>query len=591
MVKNDALFSYIAPTNIFAWLLMPLRYVMTLRQFVWLNRTIIKITHFPILFCIFLYEKFWLAPSMYEPTDLVENPGRDRARVISFADPAARAAMFSPSIRVREESVAGFQKDRALEEVFRLEPDPLTLRTQRRQERRKTQTAIRNWMDQHDETGTSPANWPTLDSGAVPPWQRRMSMGWGERISNLRQVSDVRSTASDPADLISNSGAPWRTGNVFRPRSTREIPEYKDQTDADGDDELVTNDEDEDDNATNLEGTTDNRRDTVDEGSDEGYFNLPVAAGFGKLASSVSSAGRRAPPTPRPRRGGHSRTMSSTTILFNPQELKHGQSQSHSSASASASGTGAQSRPRTSGRNAGEDKAPRHSTSPRRVAYQPATMPRPVVQTRGMTEIGGVSRSALMSIEPRNRPREARRLSSVDLSAMSDNTNMPFGGDDPNAVVPGSFQTQMAMAMMKDNRLRAAGGGDSADRDRMGRLVLARMKTLEEGFAEVIQEMRNLKNSSTNNSSTAPTTRRNSSGEEPRLGALVEVAGRDRTRRYKVESGHQKKASTKRPMSRRSLKEPKAESWDTKGKGKQVAHSSEEDDETEDDNPHKGGSL
>ncbi len=70
MVKNDALFSYIAPGNIFAWAFMPLRYCMPMKQFVWLNRFVIKITHFPLLFCIYLYERFILAPSIYEPTDL-----------------------------------------------------------------------------------------------------------------------------------------------------------------------------------------------------------------------------------------------------------------------------------------------------------------------------------------------------------------------------------------------------------------------------------------------------------------------------------------------------------------------------------------
>src|SRR5690349_13309922 len=119
MVKNDALFSYVAPGNIFAWVLMPLRYVMPIRQFVLLNRTVIKITHFPLLFTIFFYEKYVLASHIYEPTDLVENQGKGKGRAMAFADPTNRGALFSPNIRAREESVAGMQKDRALDEVFR----------------------------------------------------------------------------------------------------------------------------------------------------------------------------------------------------------------------------------------------------------------------------------------------------------------------------------------------------------------------------------------------------------------------------------------------------------------------------------------
>ncbi|KAF5676453.1 vacuolar cation channel protein [Fusarium heterosporum] len=563
MVKNDALFSYIAPSNIFAWLLMPLRYFMPLRHFVWLNRTVIKFTHFPVLFCIYLYERYWLAPSMYEPTDLVEHPTRDRGRHISFMDPAGRAGIFSPSIRVREESVAGFQKDRALEEVFRRLPDPLTLRTQRRQERRKTQTAIRNWMDQHDDNDASPGN-----------WQRRSSVGL-VRTSNLRRISDHRSIASDPADLVSNAGQPFRASRFSKTGLAGGASEYKDQTDADGDDELVTNDEDEDDRGTNAGQSQVTRSHRIHEEADS-YF-APNANSFAKLASSVSSSGKKSsrnvPPTPRPKRGAHNRTLSTNTILFNPQDFK--QVKGASSVSPPVPG---QSRPRTSGRTTAGEKTPRRS-SPRRSMYITTTKPRPVLPPRGITETGTVSRSALLSIEPRNRPKDVRRLSSVDLSAISDHV-----GVDPIGAMPGSFQTQMAMAMMKDNRLRTAGGNDSGDRDRMGRLVLARMKTLEESFADVIKEMRDLKRSST-----GPTTRRNSSGDEGGISAVIEVAGRDRLR-HGVEN-NQRKVVSKRPVSRRSLTKESKSAWDYKGKGKEVVYESDDEAETDDSLFQKGGSL
>ncbi|KAM0245610.1 hypothetical protein ACHAP5_005260 [Fusarium lateritium] len=574
MVKNDALFSYIAPSNIFAWLLMPLRYFMPLRHFVWLNRTVIKFTHFPVLFCIYLYERYWLAPSMYEPTDLVEHPTRDRGRHISFMDPAGRAGIFSPSIRVREESVAGFQKDRALEEVFRRLPDPLTLRTQRRQERRKTQTAIRNWMDQHDENDQSPGNWQAQENNSTP-WQRRSSVGLA-RTTNLRRVSDVRSVASDPADLISNAGQPFRESNFSKARLAGNTPEYKDQTDADGDDELVTNDEDEDDRGTNAGQSQVNKTHRIQEEADS-YF-APNANNFAKLASSVSSIGKNSsknmPPTPRPKRGAHNRTLSTNTILFNPQDFKQVKS-----ASSVSPPLPSQSRPRTSGRTTAGEKTPRR-TSPRRSMYVTTTKPRPMLPPRGITEAGAVSRSAMLSIEPRNRPKDVRRLSSVDLSAMSDHV-----GVDPIGAMPGSFQTQMAMAMMKDNRLRTAGGNDSGDRDRMGRLVLARMKTLEESFAEVIREMRDLKKSST-----VPTTRLNSSGEEGGLQQVIEVAGRDRFKKYGVDN-NQRKVASKRPVSRRSLTKESKTSWDYKGKAKEVAYESDDEAETDESFFQKGGSL
>ncbi|KAH7328145.1 hypothetical protein B0I35DRAFT_416682 [Stachybotrys elegans] len=586
MVKSDALFSYIAPSNIFAWLFMPLRYCMPLKQFVWLNRTVIKVTHFPVLFLIYVYERFWLASSMYEPTDLVDNPGRGRGRTVSFADPAHRSTMFTPNVRVREESVAGFQKDRALEEVFRRVPDSTTLRTQRRNERRKTQTAIRNWMDQNDEDGVSLGNWPTLDSNAMPEWQRRMSVGW-DRPTHLRQVSDVRSVASDPAELFSNVGVPRHR---FVPsRLSGGVPAYKDHTDADGDDELVTNDEDEDDHATNADHSRLAGQSKPND--EEDYFTTPMTARFGRLASSAGSSDLRSPnKSPRQanlRRGIHSRTMSSNTVLYNPEEhamLQKRRSRANSSSSSSPP-PATHSRPRTAGRGSGHSSA--HTAaqgppSPRRPPQNAAaTKARPILGPRGMTEAGAVSRTALMSLEPQgNRVRDMRRLSSVDLSVISDNTNLQLMAEDPGALA-GSFQTQMAMAMMKDRRLRGS-GGEAADGGRMGKLILARMKTLEEGFADVIKEMRDLKTSST-----APTTTRNSSADE--LKGALQSAGAGRTRGKRTRGDiTPRRGVTKRPGSQRSMLESRVGMSPTeagtsknkgKGKGKEIAYYTEEEED------------
>lgn len=282
MVKNDALFSYIAPANILAWVLIPLRYVMPIRQFVLLNRTVIKLTHWPILFLVFVYEKYYLALSIYEPTDLVEGTRHRKGRVFSMADPASRTGLFSPNIRTREESIAGFQKDQALDEVFRRQPDANTIRTQRRQERRKTQTAIRNWMDQSDEIGENLSRWPTIDSRPSHSL-RRMSLS-RELPRRFRNLSDVRSAASDPADLMSNSGFPSRFG---RPDAQATEHEAKDLTDADGDDELVTNDEDYDD-----EVAGESRQESISH-VEQDYFTTPIASHQHSLIpSSVDSVDR-----------------------------------------------------------------------------------------------------------------------------------------------------------------------------------------------------------------------------------------------------------------------------------------------------------
>ncbi|KAG7124609.1 hypothetical protein HYQ44_001794 [Verticillium longisporum] len=198
--------------------------------------------------------------------------------------------------------------------------------------------------------------------------------------------------------------------------------------------------------------------------------------------------------------------------------------------------------------------------------------PRDLVQT-------APNRAGLIPIESRHRLGGVRRLSSIDLSAMSDNTNL-MAPDDPNGAVPSSFQTQMAMALMKDSRLAGGRSGDAADRDRMSRLVLARMKTLEE----------------------TPPTRHNSSGEDnskASRSSIADAAGRDRRKgpdeaRPKI----LKRTTTaaKRPGSRKSMMEPRVGMTKSKNKGKEVAQSSDSDDgragdRGEDGFAKKGSSL
>lgn len=72
-----------------------------------------------------------------------------------------------------------------------------------------------------------------------------------------------------------------------------------------------------------------------------------------------------------------------------------------------------------------------------------------------------------------------------------------FGLDNnPNAMlgaVPSSFATQMAMATGALKGLGPRAGREEDTEGMMGRLMLARMKTLEEGFAEVVKEFRGMR--------------------------------------------------------------------------------------------------
>lgn len=89
------------------------------------------------------------------------------------------------------------------------------------------------------------------------------------------------------------------------------------------------------------------------------------------------------------------------------------------------------------------------------------------------------------------------RMSSLSMGIsdlglnLDQNTTMNLGA------VPASFATQMALATGGLKGLR----GNSVQRQQdtenmMGRLMLARMKTLEEGFAEVVKEFREMRTGS-----------------------------------------------------------------------------------------------
>lgn len=504
-IKNDALFAYIAPGNIFAWILMPLRYCLPLRQFVWLNRTIIKVTHLPILACIFVYERFFLASSMYEPTDLVENLGRSRGRAVSLLDPASRAAALTPSLRFREVSMAGFQKDRALEEVFRRAPDLAPSRSQRRSDRRKTQSQIRSWMDQHEgDYPQSPRQFSTIYS-RVDRLSRRESWN-GQRPERLRHLWDVRSAASDPAELYSNTAYTIPSGHYNDGIARRDYAvEANNNTDADGDDELLTNEEDEEDNATNSRSRDHHSQSPVE----EDYFTTPLAARYGTLASTShgSSTGPQSrmavsPHVGPPRRQGmHSRTLSTNTILFVPQEPR--QRSRRLSSTSMDPFPHARSRP-LSARNTPIESpgAAPGRRSPRRPIYL-ATRPRTF---HGAQELARATqdRPVLHALDIASRTDPARRHSSFDVDTVSELSGVMGAG----AGVPASFADQMAMGKH--------GGGA----DRLNRAMLAKMMTLEDSMAEMMREMRGLR-------SAVPSSSGRGSGDEhrPRGGGAASASG------------------------------------------------------------------
>jgi hypothetical protein len=467
MVKNDALFSYVAPSNILAWFITPLRLILPFRQFVKLNRYVIKLTHFPLLFAIFAYEKLFLARSVYVPTDLIEKRGRERQRVISFMEPD-RMGFFSPSIRIRQESMSGFQKDRALDEVFRLVPRREQRSAVMSQERRETSNVVRNWMEQYEGIASSPAE---QDRSIVERLERQRQAS--QRAALLRQdrvgqIAGTRSDGSGPADRRPPITRPNK--DFASPLSDREVPSISinqgiPETDDDGDDELVTNEED---NPT-FDKSSRGDRSNIQE---EDYFLYPTAAR--PSPPRLGTPSRQSPSKSKLTRRTHNRNLSTNTVLYNPIEPEKAKS------SSSASPPKAPNKRQT----------PSGSGTPKRSIYS-SSKPRPIMPNRSLFQ-SAPSRPAFnldSQINPHSQRQLRQRLSSVDLGA---DLTSDLGIPDPNpfAAVPASFATQMAMAtgMVKN----AGAGNDGTDR-LMGRLMLAKMKTLEEGLLEVVREFKEMR--------------------------------------------------------------------------------------------------
>lgn len=461
MVKNDALFSYVAPSNIFAWTLTPLMYCLPFRTFIKVNRTVIKITHFVLLFGIYAYEKTVLASSVFEPTDLIEHPA-GRKRLISFQD---KSALFSPRLN-RQESVAGFQKDTALSEVFRLAPRP----TMRGSKSIQTNTVVKNWMDQGSE-----ASPPQEQDRSIVDRLEQRRRSRQATMRRKRAISGTRSVASDPAEFMSSG--------VFHDQADSDIPtfNYDQADDADGDDELVTNDDFEE-GTLEKQKTRSHHPHSIREDSEEeeeDYFQTPNTTKDTTPRASHPAIPRTTLSPPKsspPRHITHNRVISSATILYNPTE---------SSASpplrSGPSTTKGRSKPPTSG-----------NRTPRPISANKAK-PRPILPARqdfqSMPNFNFPTSNNLITntSSPKRRPLRSRR-SSLEMG-MSD-----LGLDNlaPNAMVPSSFATQMA-----NFGGRQFGQGQQERRGEnteamMGRLMLARMKTLEEGFADVVREFREM---------------------------------------------------------------------------------------------------
>ena len=487
-VKSDALFSYVAPTNVIQWLVTPLRYFLPFRQYVKINRTIIKITHFPILFTIYFYEKTILRSAVYDSIDVVESRGRPKR---PYAPKLPRL--------VREPSIATFRQDRALEEVFR-QPADSTLRTTLQSKERKTSTVVNNWMKSMGEDESSPPL--EQDRRIVDKLERRHSSRYLHPSNNRGRnfTGRTMSIASDPeefmtnADLLSHGRSPLHEQTT--PSHVEGPSQHTDADGADGDDELPTDDYDDD-------------QETIDKASqaptNDAVLQPPILRPIDYFTRR-STPLTRMPEAPRsvtsnvqrnesradsgvdtPSRSStkreprqHLRNVSSATMIYRPIEsgnerVEAGVPLMSSKDPKTAPTSGAVSPVNKSNSSGIGARTPKRSN-------RGAARMRPIMPTKDDPAFRSApDLAALMGMKQAGKQERPRR-NSLEMDLVSDiGDNKAIGGGYVGAI-PASFATQMLSSRQNQDR--------KEEQERFSRLMMARMNSLEEGFREVIHEMR-----------------------------------------------------------------------------------------------------
>lgn len=474
MVKSDALFSYVAPTNVIAWLVTPFRYLVPFRQFIKINRTIIKITHAPILFTICFYEKAILSSRVVEAMDLVD-PSPQKDSPIPWRPSRFRAFSTKASRLVREPSVATYQKDQALEEVFRrpigLEERPSSIR------KRQANNVIKDWMQ---EIGSGPVHTPEEQDSTVGdhlemPLRRPQFLFRKRLVPRGRNFTETtRSVASNPEDRMSHVVTPAfvprrRTSNS--PARSRQLSQH---TDMEGDDELDSNEGSHEEGSEKETMTDDdNVAESPEKTTPKFYSSRPSTA---RLLS------RKTSPVRRPK---HLRTVSGATMLYNPT----------GSPNEGTEGRITPSRPRHDSseddHDADEDldeledhRMPGFSNSadPGTVKRRSNTPSNARIASIGnpmsVPELDGLYMGNQLS------SRRGLRPQLFDLGSDLGDNKAVAGGF--TGMVPSSFNTQIGFPQPRRDMPQQT-------QDMLSKLVLARMNNIEEGFREVIKEVKDLR--------------------------------------------------------------------------------------------------
>ncbi|KZM24009.1 uncharacterized protein EKO05_0009382 [Ascochyta rabiei] len=512
MVKSDALFSYIPPTNIFGWLLIPLKYMMPFKKFIRMNRLIIKLTHIPILFTVFVYERLLLSNLAYGPTDLVENRGRPGTASPVVPAFSIRGAVEAFNPRLREPSITTFHKDRALEEVFRQPYRDTSVQASVNYPsgRRNSSNVVSDWMKKmgDDEEVTPPQEdaqsvLDRLEARTRPYLRRAKTSGQSRRRHPL---SFTRSVASDPDDSF--VAFPRPILEEEEPDLNDDIPQ---QTDADGDDELLTQAEDNDSNSDHQ--TTPKDLPTSDKEikkpksgyvtSDDEFFRTPMVAPRPKTPartparvsslSDASAPGTQGMSPGKKTKPSHARNTSTSTILFSPtketMDVSRPPSPEKRLQLGSRSGTATPGRldgPVMSGM-----RTPKRPQPVSHMSHASASRARAVLPPDTSRKTPNLSN--FLALDRQHRTPSFNAVALDLASDLGDNNNNPNFGN--MNTIPASYTTQFELAARAraEARMERKGSDTESDSNRMSRIMLARMTTLEEGFRDVLKEVKGLK--------------------------------------------------------------------------------------------------
>lgn len=483
-VKSDSLFAYVPPLNVLQWLLTPLRYLLPFRVYLKINRTIIKLTHLPILWTIYLYERVVLRKRYIAVLDQMQRRGR-----------LTRAVTQRFQGLIRQPSKATFQ-EAALEEVFKKG----TMRTAAGQERRKSSNVVNNWMTTMADEDAEPPQ--EQDRGVVDKLERRRFGGRRPGPSSAREFSThgrPKSIMSDPNDHISyvdftSPSARLPSGPVMTP-SAFDLPSQ--HTDAEGDDDFITTGNNAIDAApSDMPGQQSVRSDRGSLRRDYS-INRVAPPAYISSASDTTRQEQLLRPSNHQDRPKHNRNVSSATMIYNPPAESATEKGLTSDAiiespkrKSPANVTNSASPAPPFKRVIGHDRnTPRRG--PQHSSLRPGMPPKNSAAFRSVPDMSHL----LSQSQPRRTSPGKPRRPSLEMDLVSDiGDNKAIGGGYVGAI-PASFASQMAHA---NNALRKSQSQLREDEDRRRqensemytRLMMARMNSLEEGFREVVHEVR-----------------------------------------------------------------------------------------------------